>query len=184
MAMQKLRQGPVAYEIRDCGTVFGMNPYASQLGSRNPVEVIAATAKRLDQLAKALGSERVNESLAPGKWTVREIICHLADCEIVFAFRLRQSLAEERHVMQPFDQDQFAKQYDAYDTGAALAMFAAVRNWNLKFIQALTAQQLAKVVNHPERGDMTIQTIVETMAGHDLNHLQQLDAITTRHAAA
>ena len=160
------------------------NPYASQLGSRNAIEVISATAKRLDEIARSLGAERINQSLAPGKWDAREIICHLADCEIVFAFRLRQSLAEDRHVMQPFDQDQFAKPYAAYDTNSALAVFSAVRNWNLLLIRSLSPQQLAKVTTHAERGEMTIQTIVETMGGHDLNHLKQLESITARNAAA
>lgn len=160
------------------------NPYAPQLGSRNAVEVISGTAKRLDEIAKSLGAERINQSLAPGKWSAREIICHLADCELVFAFRLRQSLAEARHVMQPFDQDEFARQYAAYDVNSALAVFGAVRNWNVAFIRSLNPQQLAKATNHPERGDMTIQTIVETMGGHDLNHLKQLEGIAARNAAA
>lgn len=160
------------------------NPYAPQLGSRNAIEVIAGTAKRLDEIARSLGTERINQSLAPGKWSAREIICHLADCEIVFAFRLRQSLAEERHLMQPFDQDQFAKPYVAYDVNSALAAFSAIRNWNLLLIRSLSPQQLAKVTTHAERGEMTVQTIVETMGGHDLNHLKQLDGIAARNAAA
>ncbi|SRR5579884_2483038 len=161
-----------------------MNPYASHLGNRNAVDVIAATPARLQQIAGSLGAERVSQSPAPGKWSPREIICHLADCEIVFAYRIRQSLAEDRHVIQPFDQDQFAKPYGFYDTASALEVFRAVRNWNLLLIRGLTPQQLAKGTHHPERGDMTVQTIVDTMGGHDLNHLKQLDAIAARNATA
>jgi hypothetical protein len=160
------------------------NPYASQLGDRNPVEVISATAARLNELTQTLGPQRVEKSPAPGKWSAREIVCHLADCELVFGYRLRQALAEEKHVIQPFDQDQFAKNYRAYDLASALAVFGAVRTWNVKLIRALTPRQLAKPLNHPERGEMTVQTIVETMGGHDINHLRQLEGIAAKYASA
>ncbi|MFI5127983.1 MAG: DinB family protein, partial [Candidatus Acidiferrales bacterium] len=66
-----------------------MNPYASHLGDRDPQEVIAATAGQLASAIRTLGPERAEQRPAPGKWSVREIICHLADCEVVFAYRLR-----------------------------------------------------------------------------------------------
>jgi hypothetical protein len=94
---------------------------------------------------------------------------------VVFAFRLRQTLAEEHPVLQPFDQDRWAERYAAYDLASALALFEATRVWNLRLIEAATAEDKARVVTHPERGTMTFQTIVETMAGHDRNHLLQLE---------
>jgi hypothetical protein len=74
------------------------NPYAPFLGGREPREVIEATAGRLKVLLEALGAERVELAPAPGKWSARQILCHLADCEIVFAFRLRQALSQDDHV--------------------------------------------------------------------------------------
>jgi uncharacterized damage-inducible protein DinB len=165
-------------------SVETLNPYASKLGDRDPLETIAATAKHLQRLADEISPARMNEPRAPGKWSARQILCHLADCEITFAFRLRQAVAEEHHVIQPFDQDQWAMTYGAYDSRAALAVFSAVRNWNVLFIRSLTPEQLAKSVTHPERGTMTLKTIVETMAGHDINHLRQIEAIAGRVAAA
>jgi hypothetical protein len=157
-----------------------MNPYASQLGNRDTVEVIAATPAQLKRLFETLGPVGMKESLAPGKWSARQILCHLADCELVFSFRLRQTLAEDRHVIQPFDQDKWADTYGAYEAAEALALFAAARQWNVKLVRAASPAMLAKPVNHPERGEMTFKTIVETMAGHDLNHLQQLETIAAR----
>jgi uncharacterized damage-inducible protein DinB len=154
-----------------------MNPYAPQLGERDPLDVTRATPARLLHLANALNSEKLNQSPAPGKWSVRDILAHLADCEIVFAYRLRQALAEDHHVIQPFDQDKFAATYSNYDARAALAVFSAVRQWNLAWIAGLDPSALAKPLNHPERGDMTVQVVLETMAGHDLNHIQQIEAI-------
>ena len=108
---------------------------------------------------------------------MREILCHLADCEIVFAFRLRQTLAEPHHVIQPFDQDVWARNYTAYDAQSALAVFTAVRDFNTRLIASLPPEALSKPVSHPERGTMTFQTIVETMGGHDLNHVQQIEGL-------
>jgi hypothetical protein len=95
----------------------------------------------------------------------------------VFAFRLRQALAEEHHVIQPFDQDNWAATYSHYDVRMALAAFSAVRQWNLALLNGLKPGDFNKSLNHPERGDMTLQVVVETMAGHDLNHLRQVEAI-------
>ncbi len=156
---------------------MSLNPYASQLGNRDARDVIAATPARLHQLTENLGAQRVNKAPAPGKWSAREIACHLADCEVVFAFRLRQAIAEEGYVVQPFDQDRWAKSYSAYGVDAALEVFSALRKWNVSFLAAVPKEALAKKFTHPERGDMTVSVLVETMAGHDLNHLKQLEAI-------
>lgn len=164
-------------EGKHSGIMAIMNPYASQLADRDPLAVIAATAKKLESLAVTLGPQRIEKAPAPGKWNAREILCHLADTELAFAFRLRQALAEDDHVIQPFDQEKWARTYSAYETGKALAVFSSVREWNLDLITTATPEMLAKRVTHPERGAMTFQVLIETMAGHDLNHLRQVEAI-------
>jgi len=157
-----------------------MNPYAAFVGTQSPHDVIASTPQTLRRLADRIGAARITTSPAPGKWSGRDILCHLADCEIVFAFRLRQALAEDHHVIQPFDQERWAPPYASLDANAALATFAALRSWNLALLQGVTPQQAAKRVTHPERGEMPFSVIVETMAGHDLNHVQQLDKMVSR----
>jgi hypothetical protein len=156
------------------------NPYATYLGERDSLEVISGTAKQLRHFADVFGSRRLGQSPAPGKWSAREILCHLADCEIVFAYRLRQVAAEDHHVIQPFDQDKWAASYAGYDGVAALAVFSSVRNWNILFIKSVAPDVMSKKVMHPERGEMTFKTVVETMAGHDINHLGQLERIAAR----
>lgn len=164
-----------------------VNPYASQLGGLDPLEVIAGTPAKLLGLMTAIGQERAEKPRAPGKWSAREIVSHLADCEIAFAFRLRQTLAEDHHVMQPFDQDAWAKRYRAHSVEGALATFSALRDWNLELVRSLSAADRAKAASHPERGDMTFETILETMGGHDRNHLKQIEEIaaeaTAHHSA-
>ena len=80
--------------------------------------------------------------------------------------------------MQPFDQDKWAKSYPVYDANAALGVFSALHKWNTSFIAAVPKEALAKKFTHPERGEMAFGVLVETMAGHDLNHLKQLEAIS------
>ena len=151
-----------------------MNPYASHIGDHAPLDVISETPRRLAQLVETIGPARLEVSPAPGKWSARDIISHLADAEIVFSFRLKQTLAEDHHVIQPFDQDKWAATYSGISAAQALATFSALRNWNLTLIHTALPAAAGRVVTHPERGAMTFQTIVETMAGHDLNHLGQL----------
>jgi uncharacterized damage-inducible protein DinB len=154
-----------------------MNPYASFLCGGDPLATIRETAARLEKAVQARDAEALNRVPAPGKWSVRDILAHLADCEVVFAFRLRQALAENYHVIQPFDQDRWAATYAHYEARAALTVFTAVRQWNLALIAGLKPGALTKLLTHPERGEMTFQVVVETMAGHDLNHLGQIDRI-------
>lgn len=156
------------------------NPYAAFVGTREPREVVETTALELHRLAGRIGAARMTAPRAPGKWSARDILAHLADCEIAFAFRLRQVFAEDHYVMQPFDQDKWSAPYGSMDANGALAVFEALRNWNVALLKTATPAQMQKRTTHPERGEMTFQTIVETMAGHDINHLNQLEEIANR----
>lgn len=162
--------------LREEGGVV-LNPYASFLGNRDADTVIAGTVARLETLMGRLDAAAADRSPRPGKWSAREILCHLADTEVVFAFRLRQTLAEPNHTIQPFDQGIWGERYAAYTTAEAMALMRATRAWNLALIRRVTSSERARPVTHPERGAMTFQVIVETMGGHDLNHLGQIEAI-------
>ncbi|HEY2467700.1 MAG TPA: DinB family protein [Terracidiphilus sp.] len=151
-----------------------LNPYANFLDGRPLEAILSATSHEIANKLQMIGPERIAEAPAPGKWSPAEIVCHFADCEITFAFRLRQTLAEDHHVLQPFDQEKWAANYKGISAKEALAAFTALRQWNLKLIARTLPRSASKPVTHPERGTMTFQTIVETMAGHDLNHLAQL----------
>ena len=161
-----------------------MNPYASHLGDRNPIEVIAGTSARLQQLAEQLGPEGLKRRPAPGKWSAGAILCHLAECEVTFVFRLKQALAEPYHVIQPFDQEAWAAPYESLDGADALELFNVLRRWNLSLIERLPQGALGKKLKHPERGELTLQMQIETMAGHDLNHIKQIEAIAAKGAGA
>lgn len=157
-----------------------VNPYAANLGAQDARAVLAATPGLLHQALCALAPEQIEAPIAPGKWSPREIVAHLADCELAHSFRLRQTLAAPTGspaFLQPFDQDAWAQRYAEYDAPAALELFRTTRGWNLKLIGALSQADLERPAHHPERGDLTVQTLLETMAGHDLNHLVQLQRL-------
>jgi hypothetical protein len=160
-----------------------LNPYASYLNGEEPVPVLKTTAARIRTLTAGLTGARINTPPAPRKWSLREIAAHLADCEVVFSFRLRQTLAaplDQPHaIIQPFDQDAWAKRYEAYQFEPAMALFQAARNWNLLYLNTVSQEDRHRRTTHPERGTMSFWTIVETMAGHDINHLQQIERLAT-----
>jgi hypothetical protein len=152
------------------------NPYATHLDGRNALDVMQSTVPRYRSVVETKGADWLETPIAPGKWSPKQILCHLADCELAFGFRLRQALAESHHVIQPFDQDLWASPYAAFTGSQALEAFAAFRAWNLALAATFTKEDLARPVIHPERGSMTLLVILETIAGHDLNHLKQLEA--------
>jgi hypothetical protein len=158
-----------------------LNPYASFLNGQDPIPVLTTTAERLQSLTAGLTGAQVNTPPAPHKWSICEIVAHLADCEIVFSFRLRQTLApalDQPHaIIQPFDQEAWGKRYAAYHLEPGLALFQAARNWNLLFLTTVSQDDRHRPTTHPERGTMPFWTLVETMAGHDINHLQQIERL-------
>ena len=154
-----------------------VNPYESFLDGRPVMDVLAETPRAIALLLDKMGSGKAYEAPAPGKWSAGEIVAHLADCELVFGFRLRQTLAEDGPTIQPFDQEKWAKTYSGIEPAEALTAFTALRRWNQLMLEAALPAAADRTMTHPERGTMTFQTVVETMAGHDLNHLGQLRRI-------
>ena len=154
-----------------------LNPYDKFLNGRPVAEILESTPETIASLIETMGPAKSVESPAPGKWSAAEIVSHLADCELVFGFRLRQTLAEDSPTIQPFDQEKWAVRYGGISAAQAFEGFKTMRGWNLQLVRNLPPDAYGRTVTHPERGTMTFQTIVETMAGHDLNHISQLQRI-------
>ena len=158
-----------------------MNPYVERMlglvGERSVVESLEQSPKRIEAVAGKLSPARLDRSYAPGKWTARQILAHLADCEVGVGFRLRQALAEENHRAQPFDQDRWATRYSGLDAALATRAYVGLRAWNLALIRSLGPGDLERPYVHGERGPESVGLIVKMLAGHDLNHLAQLEQI-------
>lgn len=126
-----------------------LNPYALHLSGRDPIAVIRSTPETLMRLVSAFSAEALHDPPAPGKWSLREILCHLADTELAFSVRIRQTLAEPHHVIQPFDQDRWSEPYSKLDAAQALQTFAAVRRWNVALFGSLEGASYEKSSDAP-----------------------------------
>ena len=160
-------------------------PYAHLLEGRDPIEVLRETPGRLLDLLKPLSPEQIEYKPAPNKWSIREILCHLADCELVWSTRLRMTFGSDTPALQPFEQDAWGRAYDGagYTTSAARATFTAVRQWNLALLEGLSEADAQRPATHPELGTITLWHIAEIAAGHDLHHLNSLEKVVHRDVA-
>jgi hypothetical protein len=147
------------------------------LGGEEPLSSLEKTAQRVRDVAGRLGPQRLSQPWAPGKWSGSQILAHLADAELAVGFRIRQILAEDGYTVPTFDQDKWAARYENVDPELALRAFSAGREWNLARLRPLTPADLARKTIHPERGEETLGIVVLLLAGHDLNHLAQLEAL-------
>ncbi len=151
----------------------------SNVAGEDPLKVQAATPKKLERFLQKASAAKLRKRPAPDKWSVGEILAHLADAEIVAAWRVRSILGAPGTPIQPFDQESWvvAGHYEKRDPSESVAQFCAVRAANLALYKSLSPQQWKHYGLHAERGQESIEHIVRMLAGHDLNHLKQIEAI-------
>jgi DinB superfamily len=168
----EMSETPQQYTKRILGYVEGKQPLAVQ----------AATAKRLDRLIKGVPAAELRKRPAPEKWSVSEIIAHLADGEIVGAFRMRFILGAPGSSVVAYDQDQWVTSghYDKRDPQKSVELFRVLREANLALLESLKPEQWEHFGMHSEHGPESIEHIVRMFAGHDINHLQQIEKILAR----
>src|SRR5271170_4970462 len=146
---------------------------------KQPLAVQPATAKKLERLIKGVPTSKLRKRPAPDKWSVSEILVHLADAEIVGGFRMRLILGAPGSPVAAFDQDSWVTglHYEKRDPRKSVEQFRVVREANLALLNSLTPEQWKHYGMHAERGQETIEHIVRLYAGHDVNHLQQIEKI-------
>lgn len=164
-----MKETPQQYTQRILGNVEGKEPLAAQ----------AATPKKLARLIKGVPVSKLRKRPAPDKWSVAEILAHLADAEIVGGFRMRFILGAPGAPIIAFDQDSWAASghYNKRDPRKSLETFRTVREANLAMLKSLAPEQWKHYGMHSERGQESIEHMVRMFAGHDLNHLRQIEAI-------
>ena len=164
-----MKETPQQYTQRVVGYAQGKQPLAVQ----------AATAKKLERLIKGVSTAKLRKRPAPEKWSVSEILAHLADAEIAGSFRMRLILGAPGTPVAAFDQDAWviSGHYEKRDPRKSLEQFRALRETNLALLKSLTPEQWKHHGIHAERGQETIERIVRMFAGHDINHLQQIERI-------
>jgi hypothetical protein len=155
------------------------NPYAEDLGNRTPLDALSDTAERIRQLVASWSDQTFDKSYAPGKWSARQILVHLAQTELALTTRARFALAQPGYTAQAFSQDDWMPIDDGADARTALAAYTSLRGLNLAMWKRLTKEQIDRAFSHPEYGELTVGWIMAQMAGHDIHHLKQLQAIPT-----
>ncbi|MBI1318446.1 MAG: DUF664 domain-containing protein [Candidatus Hydrogenedens sp.] len=149
------------------------------LGDRNPLDAFAATPAALRQAVAGLDDAALRTLEAPGKWSVIEVVKHLADVEIVLGFRYRKTAGEPGTPIPAIDQDLWTQElnYSAADLEATLEDFEAVRAVNLRFLRGLPESYLQRYCLHSQRGEETLGTMMRLYAAHDCYHLEQIARI-------
>jgi uncharacterized damage-inducible protein DinB len=148
-------------------------------GTRDPLRSLSATPARLARLLAKRSPRELARKPGPDRWSVRQILAHLADAEVVHAYRIRMMLGDSGGTIQAFDQDVWASEgrYEAVEVAVALEAFTALRRLNLAFYRRLTAEKGRRFGVHQERGRESIDHTSRMYTGHDLNHLGQIAAI-------
>jgi DinB superfamily len=151
----------------------------SYLNGRDPIKMQAAAPAKLAKLLKGISPARARKRPEPGKWSIAEIVAHLADAELVGGYRIRAILGAPGCQVIGFDQEVWvtALHYDKRTLGKSFAQYRSLREANLALVKTLTPEQWKHHGVHNERGAETIETIVRMFAGHDLNHFQQIERI-------
>jgi len=151
----------------------------ANIQGQDPIKVQSATNKKLARLVKGAPTGKLCKRPAPDKWSVAEILAHFADVEIVLGWRMRSILGAPGTSIQPFDQNAWviAGHYEKRDPGKSIELHRILREANLALLKSLSPDQWKHFGQHAERGQESIGHIVRIVAGHDINHIQQIERI-------
>ncbi len=149
---------------------------------RRPMEALSATPRQIARLIKGIAKKKLARRPAPEAWSVAEILAHLADAEVVQSFRIRLILGSNKTAIQSYDQDAWSEfsDYSSHDPALSLESFRINRERNLRLLKSLPLKMWSRYGIHSERGKETIARITELMAGHDINHANQIRRILNR----
>ena len=154
------------------------NPYAEDLGDREPLAALSETPERIRQAVGRWTAEQFERTYAPGTWSARKILIHLAQTELALTTRARFALSQSSYTAQAFSQDDWIALDEGADAHTALDAYITLRRMNLAMWRKLTPEQVARPFTHPEYGALTVGWIMAQMAGHDIHHLKQFQQIS------
>lgn len=153
------------------------NPYAADLGNRDPLEALADTPERIRQIVSTWPGDRFERRYAPGKWTARQVLVHLAQTELALTTRVRYALGGEGYIAQPFSQDDWIGVDHGVDARTALEAYLALRRMNVAMFRSLSPTQRERTFAHPEYGTLSVWWVAAQLAGHDIHHEKQMEQI-------
>lgn len=164
----------VAKQFRDY-----MRRMRSYVGRQDPVKMQAAAPAKLARAVRGLRPAQLRRRPRPGKWSIQEIVGHLADTELVYGFRLRMMLAQPGSPIQAYDQDFWAKNlvYHRLPMAKLLERVRVLREENLRLLRSVPRPWWNRYGMHEERGRESVKRTILLLAGHDVNHRNQIYAI-------
>ena len=150
-----------------------------RLAGADPVDELAGLFERLPAVLEGVDEADLRRPEREGKWSILEVICHMADAELMQAWRIRRVLTEDRPELSPMDQDVWAARlhHDETSLEDALELLRALRLANLRLARSLSDAELDRISWHAERGEESLRTILAVLAGHDAVHLDQIRRI-------
>ncbi len=158
-------------------------PYVAEtlalVGDQNPMEILVGTLPWITDRIDPLTAEALAIPEAPGKWSITQVLAHLADTELAFGWRMRQILTADRPILQAFDENRWAERFDyaAADPVEAYHTFAMLRVQHLQIWESVTPEELERLGIHEQRGPESLGFMRQLIAGHDLRHRRQIDRI-------
>ncbi len=154
----------------------------SYVAGKDPMAILRKTPKTLARAVDSTSPRRLRARPIAGKWSPGEILAHLSELELLWGCRIRLILSQPGVPIVGMDQDVWAKNsvYRSIDPRQALATFTAVRRANLELLGRLSASQRKRWGAHSQFGRLTIARIAQLLAGHDINHLRQVERRLSR----
>lgn len=149
------------------------------LGDQEPLRVLSGTPAAFARVMDGLSPEELRALESPGKWSMQQVLAHMADSEIVWGWRLRMVLAHDRPPLTGYDQDTWADRlgYAEMDAEQSLRGFTVLREGNLRLLRRASAKDLERVGVHEERGEESVRYMISLYAGHDIVHTRQLERV-------
>ena len=148
--------------------------YNELLGGRDPLVAMRENVDAVRTITRGWDEARFNRSYAPGKWTARQVITHLAHTELALGYRARMALATPDYAAQKFNQDDWVARETIVTGPEAVAAFAGLSRLNAALFEALSPADRAVSMSHPEYGAITVDWIIHLLAGHQIHHIAQL----------
>jgi hypothetical protein len=146
---------------------------------QDAIKVQRTTAAKLKKTIQGLTPKQLKWRPEPAKWSIAEILAHLADAEVVASWRMRSVIGENGITIQPFDQDAWASafEYRERDAKRSLEVFRVLRENNLTMLKEISRETWDNYGMHLERGKETVAHLARMFAGHDTNHVLQVEGI-------
>jgi hypothetical protein len=163
-----------------------LDDYQSKLQAyvqgKDALAMQSETARRIAKLVEGVPDAKLTQRPVPDKWSIVEIIAHLAEDELVTSWRYRQMIENSGCALPSFDQDQWARlgDYPSWSPAEALEMFRLLRDANVRMLRNLSCDEWDRFGVHAERGRISVRDLAQHMAGHDMNHIDQIRTILGR----